>query len=342
MKKIVAFILLCAFVVAIPVLSTVSVSGEDEMAYVVLGDSIAAGYRIDGLGTDGVAGINDSAYAGLVAKKFGLKLYNFAWCGHTSVDLVNRINGKVRVNASGGRRPSDMGEYVTVADAIAAAELVTISIGGNDLLDLLNFDQLELSTITAIISGNVSPQISQVYVDAETNLRKAITRISEINPDAIIMVQTLYNPYIYETFLGGYVKGSGINYLIDKLNDIIYGLCEEMGNFYVAETAKALNADPGSFYSLAGGEDFHPTIIGHRHIADVISELYTSLKFGSGTDNTTAQTTVATVEASTKQATAATTVATTEQTTVATTAAMTEQTTAATTAAMTEQATAAT
>ena len=170
------------------------------MSYVALGDSITVGY---GLSDD------EEAFPDIIAEKYGYELKNLANSGATSQDLL----GVVESNA----------------DVLSDADLITITIGGNDLMAALYqylADEYNAEKQTTLTGGEVQmallgthPTINQVTMltfaaeviegfaasdaakealtDFGTNLGTIITDIKAVNPDVTIIVANQYNPYTF-------------------------------------------------------------------------------------------------------------------------------------------------
>lgn len=170
--------------------------------YVSLGDSIAAGHTIDdkwaanyGEGSQyGVNGNTETAivpnsYTDRLAEKlkerYGsgiVSVKSFARSGDTVADLMEKLN------------------HSAVIEAIEKANLVTICIGANDILEpamskleeYLNYG--DLSGIEAIVNNN----LNVLNTDSEPNSYVAlINRLNAINPKATYVFTTIYNPYKY-------------------------------------------------------------------------------------------------------------------------------------------------
>ncbi|HIX93632.1 MAG TPA: S-layer homology domain-containing protein [Firmicutes bacterium] len=173
----------------------------DEPVYLALGDSITTGYRL----AEG-----ESGFATLVAEANGYELVNAAVNGATSSDLLQSLE-------SGEIDPSD-------------AELITITIGGNDLLGaLFNYlaekwnedeahadeaditgtelisslfagtpDTTVITTLVGYLSGFASSEQAAATLELlAQNLTDIVAYIKNENPDVRIVVATQYNPYSY-------------------------------------------------------------------------------------------------------------------------------------------------
>ena len=239
MKKRVLTVILCAALLLGAVI--VPAYAADRPVYVVLGDSIAFG--------SGLLNPREAVYGRIVADTDGYEYYNYAVPGHTTGNLLRRMGEK------------------TVREAIVKADIINISIGGNNfLLDNLNglmYDGIvkkDYSRIDAIAEG--------VYEDIGT----VVDTIRELNPDAAIILQTLYNPqtgYVGEVYMQGR----------DRINAAIRAFDEARpGEIIVADVGSVLT-DSGSDFA----EDrIHPSASGNEKIARVILE--TLYENGLGTE----------------------------------------------------------
>ena len=182
--------------------------GEAEVGYVSLGDSIAAGHTINadwgknyGEGSQyGKNGNTETAvvpgcYTDIISKELKSVygdhafLKSFARSGDTVEDLMNKLT------------------HETVREAIKKADLVTICIGANDVLQpaMSRLDEYidtgSLANAEAVIEANMTRLAS----DAETNsYRGLFDRLAGINPDAKFVFTTIYNPYKYLYLEGGH------------------------------------------------------------------------------------------------------------------------------------------
>lgn len=239
MKKRVLTVILCAALLLGAVI--VPAYAADRPVYVVLGDSIAFG--------SGLLNPREAVYGRIVADTDGYEYYNYAVPGHTTGNLLRRMGEK------------------TVREAIVKADIINISIGGNNfLLDNLNglmYDGIvkkDYSRIDAIAEG--------VYEDIGT----VVDTIRELNPDAAIILQTLYNPqtgYVGEVYLQGR----------DRINAAIRAFDEARPGEIIVADVGAVLTDSGSDFA----EDrIHPSASGNEKIARVILE--TLYENGLGTE----------------------------------------------------------
>jgi len=229
-RKITALIL-CVLFAFFSLAMSSSAAGEK---FVVLGDSIAEG--IDGIGGD-----TSKSYAVLVAEEKGYELFNFASGGYNSSHLLSQVRNNAEVRA-----------------AIAGADIISISIGGNDFL---NADNL-ITVMFRILVGDNS--LAEEHIETiRANYNAAMDIIIGLNPDALIIVQTLYNPF-YGVPVFGDVYDTGVS----LLNACFYDyLAEHAGAYKIADVYGAFKGREGLVY-----DDFvHPSVAGHAVIARVVA-----------------------------------------------------------------------
>ena len=319
MKKL-SLLFICLLFSITSVFATQIFATQEKKLCIAFGDSIASGYGIDNV---------SDTYPAIIAKKYGLYCEN---------------------NAVSGDKSSGMLNVISKTTSIKEAALITISIGGNDLIgnrDIvlakavskrMSAMSLPSKTIEKLIkeiniSGlfngskvnfeTIDADIEKIFSTLHKNLSDSVKLIRSQNKDAIIIVQTLYNPYLnnpeYQIF--GFDVGTLIEEYIQKINQTYYAVQKELDEtFIIADVASGMTGKSEYFYT---SWDFHPTKKGHAHMAQVIGDIY-----GKSIQTSTTTVTTVTTAATTTAATAATTIATTTATT--TTAATTTATTTTT------------
>ena len=232
MKKILSIIL--ALVLCLSTLTVASSAKEDTPFYLVLGDSIAYG---SGLGNP-----TEACYGKIVADTNGYDYTNYAVPGHTTTNLISRL------------------EQPEVVEALQKADIISISIGGNDFL-LGNLMHL---IFNAMVLNDYTP-LDTIASKFFENFSTIVDIINEHNPDAVILMQTLYNPQ------SGYLR-EPYQMAADRLNAEIRRFAEENpGEIVVVDVGTALGDDPANFAS----DDIHPSANGNMIIAqEVLDALY--------------------------------------------------------------------
>lgn len=175
---------------------------KDTIYYVSLGDSIAAGQAINddwekdyGYGSQYGSNGNQStvivpnSYTDLIRdelessySKKRIVAASFAHSGDTVADLMNKLSDD------------------TVKNALKNADLVTICIGANDVLQpaMSNLEEYinygDLTNLETIVEGNLA------ILDTDSNQTSYVSlfnKLTEINPYAKYVFTTIYNPYKY-------------------------------------------------------------------------------------------------------------------------------------------------
>lgn len=221
-----------------------------EIAYVALGDSIAAG------------GPTSFSYVDLVAAQLReqaaeVVVRNLAVNGAASEDLLRRL-----------RRG---GSYTR---AIASADLLTITIGGNDLIRALR---------ASFWSGGRRRDPLAFLLDRvaafERNWIEILDRLVELRPPgtAALRATNYYDPLpdnpVFEAIVRGPLHGP-LRELSRERNRRIRADAEERG-FLCADVYRAFNDGPGSPWErgLLAYDGFHPSEAGQRLIGDTVHAL---------------------------------------------------------------------
>ncbi len=240
MKKVISIVL--ALALCLCSLTVISSAKEDKPFYLVLGDSIAYG---SGLGNP-----TDACYGKIVADTNGYEYVNYAVPGHTTTNLIARLG-----------QPE-------VTEALEKADIISISIGGNDFL-LGNLMQL---IFNAMVLNDYTP-LDDIAASFFENFSTIVGIINEHNPDAVILMQTLYNPQ------SGYLR-EPYQMAADRLNAAIERFAEENpGEIVIVDVGTALGDDPANF----AGDDIHPSANGNLIIAQTILDKLYEINLGKST-----------------------------------------------------------
>ena len=257
-------------------------------SYVALGDSITTGYGL----AEG-----ETAFPTTVTNNVGATLTNLAADGETSASLLDKLTNESNE------------KYTDVTSAVQSADMITLTIGGNDLMDALyaylaekyNEGKDESAQMTAegikALLANPSQNIMTLYslinylpdfqpINAVTsfsgNLGNIISQIKAKNDDVLIVVATQYDPYERldasdNQFLSdpiGKIKAA-FSSGVAALNTAIRTASSNEENFKVADVYTAFqNAEMNPCNASVSplNLDFHPNAAGHGVIADVVGE----------------------------------------------------------------------
>jgi lysophospholipase L1-like esterase len=151
---------------------------QERALYVALGDSLAFGVGADTASTQGYVGLTaEGLRQGLFAES-GIDLVNVSAPGATSSDLIEP--------------DGQLDRAIREIDARGGADIISIDIGGNDLLALAEGDAVCLD---APSSQACQDAVGQMLATLQRNLRDALLELREAAPSARIFAIDLYNPY---------------------------------------------------------------------------------------------------------------------------------------------------
>ena len=238
MKKITA-----VFFSLIMIFGMFAVNGYAESKnkfYLVLGDSIAYG--------SGISNSREACYGKIVADTNGYDYANHSVPGHTTTNLINRLKDE------------------TVISDLKKADIISISIGGNDFLMSnligLMFDSIVLDDHT---------EYDKIAESFYTNFCKIVEIINSHNADAIILMQTLYNPqsgYLRAPYQEG---ADRINAAIERYN------AENPGEIIIVDVGTALGDNMENY----ADDEIHPSAAGNEIIAETILDKLYELDLGT-------------------------------------------------------------
>ncbi len=200
--------ILLAIVMLLGVMPLSVFAAEPTPSYVALGDSISTGY--------GLADKSTQGFTYLLADALDYELTNLAVDGNTAVGILAQL------------------QQTSYRDAVAGADLITITVGGNDLMALLyqaiaaEYNKLPFAADSPIAAADVLTIMSdsadgrrltvmsiamglltkdsdiyllddEAFIDAIVDyistLNLVLSTIKNLNEDATVMVATQYNPY---------------------------------------------------------------------------------------------------------------------------------------------------
>lgn len=283
MKKIKPLLFASCLLLAFVIVYTKFINAEsNKTTYVVFGDSIAAGYGLDGYSNTRETPPSGS-YQSLVGNFLKTTPVNYAVTGDDSDDLIGIL----------GSGKADK--------ALSEADVITISIGSNDLLkpftaivqETLGLTDENGNTVTSIedyyqqagtaslpellaMAGRLSDALEDNDVlhgkaqEFSGKFGEIIKTLKEKAPQAGIYVTNIYNPYKDVTALGNIAESyiQEINKAFDAESDDytlidVYSLfkSENLTNvkFNLSDLSD-INLDP------------HPSAEGHKKIASAITD----------------------------------------------------------------------
>ncbi|WP_295152458.1 SGNH/GDSL hydrolase family protein [uncultured Ruminococcus sp.] len=240
---------------------------------VFLGDSIAAGYGLDGYDKDDLyqcesyANILGKDYTELLADECGHTMINDSVSGDTSQDLLDLLD-------SGA-----------IDEDLKGSDAVVVSIGGNDVLNIIfsaaeslgwsedtqdfDFGRVKIKEAISKLTS-MSDQIDKALDGYEVNLAKICDELHE-RTDGEIYVQTLYNPVEYFKdwkMLTEYADGK-----IDRFNEIVKDGADADGvhHYTVIDVGNQFEGRNSQLTNIAH-YDIHPNADGHKIIAEAVDK----------------------------------------------------------------------
>ena len=241
MKKVIAILLtvLLCFSLSVPAFA------KAPLNYLLLGDSIAEGY--------GIENSDEACYGKIVADTNGYSYLNYAVVATDSSDLLSRLEN-----------------YSSYQSAIAWADIISLSIGANDYL--ANPSAVSL-TVGALFKLNYKTldKIADGFYD---NLCLIIDRMTELNPDAVILLQKVYSVWYGFAANAFDAAASRCNAVIEKY------AAEHPGKVVICDITPAMN---GIHENLAD-DCVHPNAAGNVAIARIVLAQLKDLGLGTETE----------------------------------------------------------
>lgn len=251
-------------------LVTVTITGSEPqpLKYVALGDSIPYGYYYTSLWNYLFGGTDTDSYAEQLARALGVASVDFfdaSVSGYNTVEVYNQIN--------------------TIIDEISAADVITLCVGANDIMDAAG------RGTTGLLKYDINWSVADAGRDSfELYWPQVIDRIETLNPDVTLVVMTIYNPYrltdSYFNLVDPYFSASsgadfGLNHIIENtmsLDNSAWGnKIADNFNYKVADVYDAFNAHTNKD-SLTGFYrsfcDPHPNQLGQNVIFEEHMKLF--------------------------------------------------------------------
>ncbi len=288
MKRFLAFLIAVGMLSAVLALPVGAVAVQDEMIrrYVVLGDSISTGKGLSGYVVGTTA---EGCFVDIFADEMGLSYENFALDGQTSKELLAALKEPTK----------------KLSDALKSADVITLTIGGNDFLELIRNNMYEYAGIdlydsevmTALVKKytdgaleskaflGISEAVSKTAEQGDEiakqfgeNLSRIIEIIKGLNSSAVLIVQTVPNPYKGVEMISGAADSC-----VRKLNQQILDLFD-IGLDTQLKVVDVYKVFEGTWETLMNGAvlenlfDPHPNAAGHKVIGDLVKRAYLNLE----------------------------------------------------------------
>ena len=234
----------------------VSALSAKHVSYAALGDSLTEGVG-DATGQGGFVPL----FAKEIENSTGgsVSSQNFGKAGDTSTQIYNRMMKSKKIT-----------------DGLKKANIITITIGGNDVLKVIRDNVTKLSSMTE--KDFVKPE--ELY---QARVKKLLDKIREDNPQAQIYVLGIYNPFYlnfpdltvmqnvidsWNTATAGVVSQEKNTYFI-PINNLLY---KGSGDKQAVEADSSTSAVANNL--LYTEDHFHPNNIGYQIMADAVFASY--------------------------------------------------------------------
>ena len=266
---------------------------SDKKEIVYLGDSIAEGI----LGASPLGLRQEYAYANVLGRRNDYVYYNHSVSGHLTNDLLAILQNEL--DYDGAR---------ALLLHVSEADVIHISILGNDVLQdrkdgafesdpvtmhniILEAAKGEYTSIDRVLNGYTAGEVTTV--GSVENIKGIVDALKRLNPDALIIFQSVYNPIMdVDTPLikqetrdalteeGFKITLDSLHYLgdllIERLNRALTTVLATEGyedSFVIADGHAAFNevynADRSRAERLIYPDGIHPSNEGHAVLADL-------------------------------------------------------------------------
>ena len=239
--------------------STVAAIGSGGL-YIALGDSLSAGIGASDIATTG--------FVALVHASLGprVQLENLGVPGDTSQDLID--DGHL------DRAVQEIEKRKGDSDPNNDVQLVTLEVGGNDLLDIY-FSLVQTGDCpdvdTSLQNKKCRDALSSAFDAFRPNLTKMLDRLRAADPSLRILLLTLYNPFSHLPRLSELgdlsLEGKAGTAFPGGLNDIIRDVAQPRNDVTVVDVYPLFQ---GKTQEIIAGDHIHPNDAGYKIMADAV------------------------------------------------------------------------
>lgn len=259
--------------------------------YLALGDSIAYGY--------GLANRDTESYAQIVRQKEGISSSDFSNLGVTGM-TCEQFHSKIQTS-----------EYT---NAIKNADLITISIGSNELLGIAKTGVAQVTGVSMtsptflsdvqssftssplqapakfkalyefFTSDETKKQMNASVQSYKNHWNSSVSYIKSINPSTTIIATEFYNPY-YEVGLANYSLGNFVEEFLSQMNVILHDSSNNESLYKIAKIHDDFNTTNPRITNVninirdlsSLNVDPHPNKSGHSIIATRILDVLSTI-----------------------------------------------------------------
>ncbi|MGF6952030.1 LPXTG-motif cell wall-anchored protein [Neobacillus sp. B4I6] len=230
---------------------------------VALGDSITYGYHLEPNQTSP----SPNAFPNLIGKEGKNTVTNLSKVGQTSTELLNSLSDS------------------QTSDAIKNADIVTLYIGGNDLIEATGLTELlnnpDPESLTEDKLQAMAAQAGTVVTDLKSNLEKIIEKIKDQNNDVTIILYNLYNPVADTKELQSFhTLGDS---MVKLVNEQVINPQAGQNGVHLANAYTAFDGNQsqfildGEFSAFGLSLGIHPTLAGQQALAQLADDILAPL-----------------------------------------------------------------
>lgn len=285
-----------------------STAAAPSAAYdiVVLGDSLAAGYQ-DGFTEASVPyGYAEHVYEQALFQGLRAEYSNYGVIGLRSEGLSKWLSAAaagqavkeadIQTGLPDPRAAAMFGKTDQLSEDLQEAELILMSIGGNDFLQLLNGlmgSSLDFNQLPAAEQEQLKTQLNDQLTGFDKQVRASLDVLKQLQPNAEIVISNQYLPiyiqfreektYLVPDSTAKFLEG-GQSRLLETLQAIVADYTKQGLNLRIADAASVIEKDALKFTSIAAKDgdgnqkpDIHPTASGYAELGKAFA---TALQWG--------------------------------------------------------------
>jgi lysophospholipase L1-like esterase len=212
---------------------------ETPLQYIAIGDSLTAG-----LGASEVEYLRIGAFVPSFVKYLREEEKEIVYVENHGIPGLTSSGLLTSIESSKG-----------LQQRLKNSNIITVTIGGNDLLQLIRNDEISLTAAKSKLE------------DLEIEIKKIHRLLRSLNPSSSIYYVGLYNPYPEDHQYHDIAK-----IIIPMYNDLFYSL-EDNNTIFVSSYEAFVGYE--SEYTHIAKDDIHPKDIGYEKITSALINAYT-------------------------------------------------------------------
>lgn len=221
---------------------------QETPKYIAIGDSLSFGRGASEPNQTGfVALVHDALEGSERFSSSGIQLVNLSVPGATSADLMQ----------TGGQLALALNEI----SRSTVPPVISVTIGGNDLLDLADADSPCLNEIE---TGPCLGEVGETLASLQTNLGAVLESLRDASPEAILVVVDLYNPFSGTGDIRELLADAGVQ----RINGVIAATASDPE--LRARLASVFQPFQGRGKQWIAPDGIHPNDNGHTVIAEIV------------------------------------------------------------------------